>query len=405
MDTPSLPILIDEREHYQTSPHPSCSRPLALRLVAWGVVTVWRVCADWRARRPFLTRATAHISVIVLALSTAILGGVGIPAPRAAVGDMLDGGNAALGEVASLPAATLSPPSSFLNRLATNAVIRVPVPFTTIPERPRAQVITYVVQLGDTIYDIAARFGLAPETIVWSNVEAIKDAPWLIQPGLELFILPVNGVYHTVMAGDTVESIAAKYKVEPAALYNEWNNIGDVGDAVTLREGQLLVVPGGQGEAISWNPPPRYPLPGPAGYSYGICSGVQVAGPGANGWFIYPTGSSRVSGWYFHDPRNPTHIGLDYACRSGDPIMAADSGVVTIAGWNGGYGILIEINHGNGFITRYGHLSQLAVGCGWAVNQGNLLGYCGSTGYSSGAHLHFEIRFNGSPQDPQIYLP
>ncbi len=406
MDILSLPIPIHEREHYQASPQPSCSRPLALRLVAWGVIAIWRICVDWRARRPFLTRATAHASVIALALITVILSSVGIPAPRAAVGDMLDGSDTTLAEVASsMSAATLSP-TSFLNRFTTNnTVVRLPVPFTTIPQRLRAQVITYTVQAGDTLFGIAAHFGLAPETLVWSNLEAIKDAPWLIQPGLELFILPVDGVYHTVMADDTVESIAAKYKVEPATLYNEWNDIGDVGDAVTLREGQLLVVPGGRGEKVSWNPPPRYPSPGPAGYSYGVCSGVKVTGPGSTGGFIYPTGSSRVSGWYFHDARNPTHIGVDYACRAGDPIVAADNGVVTIAGWSGGYGILVELNHGNGFVTRYGHLSQLAIGCGHAVYQGNLLGYCGSTGYSSGAHLHFEIRFNGSPQNPQIYLP
>jgi murein DD-endopeptidase MepM/ murein hydrolase activator NlpD len=132
---------------------------------------------------------------------------------------------------------------------------------------------------------------------------------------------------------------------------------------------------------------------------------VSFTGPGANGWFTLPTGSSRVSGWYFRDPRNPGHIGLDYACRAGDPLYAADSGVVTIAGWNGGYGILVELNHGNGFVTRYGHFSEIIVGCGEPIYQGQLLGYCGSTGWSSGAHLHFEIRHNGVPQDPQIYLP
>lgn len=406
MDILSLPKPIYDREQYQTSHHPPCSRPLAVRLVAWGVVAIWRICSDWSARRPFLTRATAHVSVIALALIALVLSGVGIPAPRAAVGDVLNRSDATLAEGASsMSAATLSPPS-FLTRFTTsNTVVRLPVPFTTIPERLRGQVITYVVQSGDTVYDIAARFGLAPETIVWSNVEAIKDAPWLIQPGLELFILPVDGVYHTVMAGETVESIAAKYGVAPAALYNEWNDLGDAEDGARPYEGQLLVVPGGRGEKISWNPPPRYPSPGPAGYSYGVCSGVKVTGPGSTGGFIYPTGSSRVSGWYFRDVRNPTHIGVDYACRAGDPIVAADNGVVTIAGWSGGYGILVELNHGNGFVTRYGHLSQLTIGCGHAVYQGSLLGYCGSTGYSSGAHLHFEIRFNGSPQNPQIYLP
>ena len=229
------------------------------------------------------------------------------------------------------------------------------------------------------------------------------DAPWLIQEGLELSILPVDGVYHTVRAGETIAGIAAGYEVQPVVLYNEWNDLEEGQEE--LREGQLLVVPSGKGEEVEWEPPPRYPAPGPSGYSYGVCSGTAVTGPGATGWFVLPTGSSRVSGWYFRDPRRPGHIGLDYACRQGDPIYAADNGVVTIAGWHGGYGILVELNHGNGFVTRYGHFSELAVGCGHAVYQGNLLGYCGSTGWSTGPHLHFEIRHNGVPQDPQIYLP
>lgn len=284
--------------------------------------------------------------------------------------------------------------------ISASTIVRAPLPQTIIPERVRLSVITYTVQPGDTVFGIAAAFGLRPETIVWSNREAIKDAPWLIQPGLELFILPVDGVYHTVRADETPQSIAASYGVDVSALYNEWNNIQE---GTPLHEGQLLVVPGGEGEEVEWTPPPVYASPGVARYSYGICSGVSVSGPGANGWFILPTGSPRVSGWYFHDPRNPTHIGLDYACRAGDPIYAADNGVVTIAGWNGGYGILVEINHGNGFVTRYGHLSELLVGCGTPVYQGQVIGYCGSTGWSTGAHLHYEVRFNGVPQDPQAY--
>jgi len=267
----------------------------------------------------------------------------------------------------------------------------------------RAGVITYTVQPGDTIFDVASRFSLTPETIVWSNREALQDAPWLIQLGLELFILPVDGMYHIVRADDTVASIVAEYDMEPAVLYNEWNSLEE-GDPIY--EGQLLVVPGGMGEEVAWTPPqPEYTTSGSSQYSYGVCSGVTFTGPGANGWFTLPTGSSRVSGWYFRDPRNPAHIGLDYACRMGDPLYAADNGVVTIAGWNGSYGILIEVNHGNGFVTRYAHFSDIIVGCGQAVYQGQLLGYCGSTGWSSGAHLHFETRYNGVPQDPQAYLP
>ena len=407
MNDSSLPIST-ERERHPAVATPSGPCPLVLRFVTWCVTAAWRVCVDWRAKRPFLTRATAHISVIALALVTIVLSGAGIPAPRAAVGSSpgaaggssSTAGSSTVMKTLPQPTPIRSPNEPNLSNLDT--VPRLPIPHTTFPERLRARIETYVVQTGDTVFDIAARFGLSPSTIVWSNREGLMDAPWLIQNGLELFIPPVDGVFHTVRAGETVEGIAAAYGVEPSALYNEWN---DIDENRQPREGQLLVVPGGQGEEVAWQPPPKYPAPGPAGYSYGVCSGATVTGPGANGWFVLPTGSPRVSGWYFRDPRNPGHIGLDYACNLGDPLYAADNAVVTIAGWNGGYGIMVELNHGNGFVTRYGHFDSIAVGCGQAIYQGQLLGYCGNTGWSSGPHLHFEIRSNGVPQDPQAYLP
>jgi hypothetical protein len=401
-----------ERESRTATSHSPQPRPLFLRFVTWCVVMGWCTCVDWRTKRPFLTRATAHLSIIVLALAAIVLSGVGIPAPRAAVGGPSDvSGMLAFGEATSLEAgstvsSTLPLPVDSGGPIepADDVVTRLAVPHTTLPRRTRLQVIVYAIQPGDTILDIAVLFGLSPNTIVWSNREAINDAPWLIRPGIELFILPVDGVYHTTYISESVASIAATYEVEPETLYNEWNDLEEGGQP---REGQLLVVPGGKGKEIEWEPPPKYPAPGPAGKSYGVCSGEMVAGPGGNGWFIYPTGSPLVSGWYFGDPRNPTHIGIDYKCHLGDPIYAADNGVVTIAGWNGGYGILVELNHGNGFVTRYGHfkVGGLAVGCGDSVYQGDLLGYCGSTGWSSGPHLHFEIRHNGVPQNPQGYLP
>ncbi len=408
MNKSPLPISV-ERERHTVVAAPSRSRPISLRFVTWCVTTVWRTCVDWRTKRPFLTRATAHLSIIALALITIVFSGVGIPTPRAAVDSS---SNADVGSSFKMASSTepetppLPTPPLLIDRPHApdaDIVARLPIPHTTFPERPRAQVITYIIQQGDNIFDVAARFGLTPETIVWSNREGLKDAPWLIQPGIEIFVPPVDGVYHTVREGETVVSIVADYEVEPAVLYNEWN---DLEEGEQLREGQLLVVPGGKGEEVVWTPPrPTYPVAGASQWSWGVCSGVTFTGPGANGWFILPTGSSRVSGWYFHDPRNPTHIGLDYACRLGDPLYAADNGVVTIAGWNGGYGVLVELNHGNGFVTRYGHFSDIVVGCGQAVYQGQLLGYCGSTGWSTGPHLHFEIRHNGVPQDPQAYLP
>jgi murein DD-endopeptidase MepM/ murein hydrolase activator NlpD len=408
MKESSLPIST-EGEHCTAVASPSRSHPIFLRFAIWCLTTTWRACVDWRTKRPLLTRATAHLSIIALALITIVLSGVGIPTPRAAVGGPSDADVGASSKVASstgpessLP---LTPPlpTNQYHPPDTDTVARLPVPHTTFPQRPRAQVITYAVQKGDNISTIAARFGLDVYTVIWSNREVLKDAPWLVQPGLELFILPVDGIYHTVRSGETVASIAVEYELESAALYNEWN---DLEEGEQPREGQLLVVPGGQSERVDLEPPrPKYAVSGASQWSWGVCSGVTFTGPGANGWFILPTGSSRVSGWYFHDWRNPTHIGLDYACRLGDPIYASDNGVVTIAGWNGGYGVLVELNHGNGFATRYGHFNDIAVGCGQAVYQGDLLGYCGSTGWSSGPHLHFEIRYNGVPQDPQAYLP
>jgi len=390
------------------SASPSCSRSFFLRFIAWCVTGVWRTCVDWRAKRPFLTRATAHLSIVILAIATVFLGGVGASLPRIAVGKSISAGGTSSALALSVPdsgrmlASVPFSSSKGGGTLSSNSdtISRLPIPHTSFPERVRSGVKSYVVQPGDTVYGIAAQFNLSAETIVWSNREALMDAPWLIKPGLELSIMPVDGVYHTTRAGETVADIAAQYEVDPAVVYNVWN---DLEEDEQPMEGQLLVVPGGKGEEVEWDPPPIVPMPGPAGLVYGSCGGVTYSGPGANGWFVLPTGSREVSGWYFHDPRNPTHIGLDYRCRTGDPIMAADNGLVTIAGWNGGYGIMAQVNHGNGFVTRYGHFSSLAVGCGQAVNQGDLLGYCGSTGWSSGAHLHFEIRLNNVPQDPLLY--
>jgi murein DD-endopeptidase MepM/ murein hydrolase activator NlpD len=366
---------------------------------------------DWRTKRPLLTRATAHLTIIALALITIFAAGTGISTPRIAVGSSLSASGlpVADADAASGAGGAWLPTPALLNNwsrsLNTDTVSRLPVPHTDLPERVRPAVRTYIVQPGDSVYGIAAKFGLSAETIAWSNREALMDAPWLIKPGLALSILPVDGVYHTTRAEDTMASIASEYGVELVALYNEWNGLEE-GEQPS--EGQLLVVPGGKGPEVEWEPPPPPPrLPGPAQFSYGVCGGAQVSGPGANGWFLLPTGSPEVSGWYFHDPRNPTHIGLDYRCRTGDPIYATDSGVVTIAGWNGGYGIMVELDHGNGFRTRYAHIMEggLTVGCGHAVQQGAVIGHCGSTGWSSGAHLHFEIRNNGSPVDPLYYQP
>lgn len=396
---------LTDRERQPTAAS-SCPRSFFSRLAAWFATAFWRTRVDWCDKRPLLIRATAHLTVVILALTAIGLSGVTIRVPQIAAGGSSDG-SAMSSTMADRSADEATPSSGSI--AATNVrqsrstdadtITRQAVFHTTFPDRPRAEVITYTVKEGDNISTIAYQHDLLPETIVWSNREAIQDAPWLIQPGLQLFILPVDGVYHTVSPAETVAGIASEYDVEPSALYNQWNDLEE-GDE--LFEGQLLVVPGGMGWDITWNPP--QPEPSQSGYGYRY-SASSVNAPSANNWFILPTGHRLVSGWYFRDPRNPGHIGLDYKCHSGDPLYAADNGAVTIAGWHGGYGILVEIDHGNGFITRYGHLSQLLVGGGQAVHQGDVIGYCGSTGWSTGPHLHYEIRRNGVPQDPMAYQP
>ena len=166
-----------------------------------------------------------------------------------------------------------------------------------------------------------------------------------------------------------------------------------------------LVIPGGTRDFLVWQLPAFSDLHGAAAAGAGVCA-LPSYGLRGNGWLLWPTASRRISGWTFHDPRNPPLSGLDIGLATGDPIYAADNGVIAYAGWNDwGYGYLLVLDHGNGYHTYYGHLSAIWVVCGQSVSQGTALGAGGSTGRSSGPHLHFEVRYDGIPQDPVYYLP
>jgi murein DD-endopeptidase MepM/ murein hydrolase activator NlpD len=134
-----------------------------------------------------------------------------------------------------------------------------------------------------------------------------------------------------------------------------------------------------------------------------------VAAPGgavvAQEDFQWPTTRREISGWTFHDPRNPGHIGLDIAARMWDPIVAVADGVVVFAEWGGGYGNLVIVEHDGGWRSYYAHLSEIVVEVGQGVRQGEILGGAGTTGYSTGPHLHFELRYEGRPVDPHVHLP
>lgn len=263
-------------------------------------------------------------------------------------------------------------------------LVRAAVPFTLIPERPRLDVITYTVTSGDTLYGIAQKYKLSAETIVFAN-KALETNPDLLRVGQQLTVLPVDGIYHTVVKGDTVDKLAKTYKVQPQAIVNyAWNKL-DQSDP-TLTVGARIIVPGGKKEL----PVQRvqvYSGPAPAGAKVG------------SGRFVWPTSGSVTQGY------KRLHPALDIARAIGTPVKAADSGYVVVAGWsNAGYGKHIIINHGNGFQTLYAHLDQIYVAVGNVVGQGAVIGAMGTTGNSTGPHLHFEIHKNGVRVNPQSYL-
>jgi murein DD-endopeptidase MepM/ murein hydrolase activator NlpD len=265
-------------------------------------------------------------------------------------------------------------------------LVRAAVPHTIIPERPRIEITRYVVQSGDTIFGIAAQFGLAPETIMWANGRFVEDNPDLLRVGQELMILPTDGVYHQVGSGDTVEKISAAYEVEPTVIINYPLNEFDT-DNPQIVEGQWLVVPGGTKPYV-----PRTVV----AYSGPIPEDASK-GTGIFGW---PTAGQITQGFW------DRHRALDIGAWNGAPVVAADSGYVVAAGWDdSGYGRMVVIDHGNGFQTLYAHMQVYYVEAGSSVAKGEHIGEVGSTGNSTGPHLHFEIRQNSVQRNPFGFLP
>ncbi|NPA92782.1 MAG: peptidoglycan DD-metalloendopeptidase family protein [Chloroflexi bacterium] len=285
----------------------------------------------------------------------------------------------------------------------TRAVRRDFVLHTIIPARSRVDAVEYTVEMGDSLFGIARHFGITPETLLWANYGVLRDNPDMLAPGQELKIPPVNGVYYKWKEGDTFESVAREFHAEPRDIIEfVGNHIDPLNPKV--EPGQWVMVPGGHRPFKQWVVPtiPR----GQAGVSLGYlgpgaCPGGYTGAVGT-GTFVWPTPMHRLVGNNY----GPSHLGLDLGVWVGGPIYAADSGVVVFAGWsNVGYGYMIMIDHGNGYQTLYAHLSQVNVHCGQSVFQGQLIGLGGSTGNSSGPHLHFEVRYHGGFINPWTVLP
>jgi LysM repeat protein len=275
--------------------------------------------------------------------------------------------------------------------LMTADLQQAPVFHTTIPKRLRREVITYIVEPGDNLGKIAVEFDIEPETIMWANGNLAQN-PDLLRPGQELVILPIDGVYHTVVKGDTLSSIAKKYKSEVehiiACTYNNLDPENPV-----IAPGDKLIVPGGvkpyvARQVTAYNGP----IPTDAKQGTGV--------------FVWPITGRITDRFGFRTMSGRWHNGLDIAGPSGSAVRAADSGFVVFAGWQGsGYGNLVIIDHRNGFVTYYAHLSTYYVNAGQSVGKGTVIAARGSTGNSTGPHLHFEIRYNGARKNPEMYLP
>lgn len=274
---------------------------------------------------------------------------------------------------------------------------------TIIPTRSREDVLKYTVGQGDSLFAIARNFNLKPETVLWANYDQLQDAPDALSPGMELNIPAVDGVYYTWQEGDTLDVVAQKFKAQVEDILSWPGNDVDLTNP-QFTAGQQLMVPGGQRAYQNWVVPQI--ARGSAGvntssYGPGACTGSYEGAYGSGG-FIWPSANHYLSGNDFWSG----HLAIDIAGATGDGVWAADAGVVVFAGWaNGGYGYMVMVDHGNGYQTLYAHLSSVSARCGQSVAAGSYIGAIGSTGNSTGSHLHFEIRIYGQFINPWHVLP
>ena len=289
-----------------------------------------------------------------------------------------------------------------------DGVYRISGNHTNLPAKARNQVQRYTVQENDTIIGIGEQFNLKPSTILWGNPYTLSDDPHALLAGLEINILPVDGVYYEWHDGDGLNGVSDVFGVTPEDIIDFPANglsretIGDYSNP-NIRPGTWLVIPGGSRAFVNWSAP-LITRENPAVasiYGPGACQAV-TDGPLGSGVFIWPTTETWISGYDYDEGTN--HRAIDIAGSLGNSVFAADAGVVVYAGWNNhGYGNVVMIDHGNGWQTLYAHLDSYNVDCGYYVFKGDTIAALGTTGNSSGPHLHYEMRYNGVPVNPNNF--
>lgn len=246
------------------------------------------------------------------------------------------------------------------------------------------QIGVYVIRKGDSIAQIAKMFNVSANTILWAN--DMKKGDKLVE-GDTLIILPMDGVKHVVVKGDTLKKIAEKYKIDVSDIVA----VNDITIDTQLAVGQELIIPDAEmNDEGGDKPAPNLEASVKRDQDYYASHPIK----NASGYFInpLPTGH-KTQGLHDHSRA------IDIGAPKGTPIYAAASGTVLFAktGYNGGFGNLVIINHPNGTQTYYAHQSSIAVNAGQQVSQGQVIGYVGSTGHSTGPHLHFEVRGARNP--------
>ncbi len=273
-----------------------------------------------------------------------------------------------------------------------------------------SQGILYTVEQGDSITSIAKGNGISADTIRWANGMTDKDQA---KPGQKLLVLPVDGLLHKVKRGQNLSAIAELYNV-PSDLIAQQNNI----DGGYLLAGQELIIPGGkpiiESTKIAVNlPAGTFTLPDQPGAKPATPGAAAKVAVVATAPDVIATPSAGIlqmpCDCFYTQYFSGGHYGVDLQHKGGSPIFAAEAGTVLRAdyGWNGGYGNVIEIDHGNGLVTLYAHNKALYVKAGDTITRGQAISYMGNTGLvhgPTGIHLHFEVRVNGTKKNPRIYL-
>ena len=285
------------------------------------------------------------------------------------------------------------------------------------PRPTRTGVENYVVKEGDTLGTIARDFGVDVGTVLWANNLSERQ---YIRPGDSLRILPVSGVLATIRKGDTLSNIAKRYNGDLESVMRANQLTSEI-----VAVGKELIIPDGEPPAMEVNgliaaARQREGQPVRTASRDRLQEGGATRQEAADGQasnvtkpadatekadktkarLLWPSSGHVITqywGW--------RHTGLDIDGDFSSPLYAAEDGVVAQAGWNnGGYGLMVLIDHPNGMRTRYGHASKLFVKAGDTVHRGQVIAMMGSTGRSTGSHLHFEVYVSGKRVNPLLYI-